>query len=48
MQIILSVLVLILAEIDLRQAQKVKDLEERTIEALELFVAGSRRKNNCT
>ena len=37
MQTILSVIILILAAIDLRHAQKIKDLEERTIESFRII-----------
>ncbi len=37
MTTILSVIILILAAIDLRHAQKIKDLEERTIEAFKII-----------
>lgn len=37
MKTILTVLILILAEVNLRQEQKVKDLEERTIEVFRII-----------
>ena len=37
MQIVLSVIILILAAIDLRYVYKIKDLEEKTIEAFRIL-----------